>query len=129
MKGNREVGTVIYSTFYLKGNSADFEIWMNSFSNCGRGYGSDALRTICLYLAREHGIKRFIIRPSKKNRYAVRFYERLGFKNTPAAGRKKVIADITLKNYVSRYGEGDYGREGDMIMIYDCSPGPDMLNS
>lgn len=46
----------------------------------GRGFGSDAIRTLARYLIRERGHHRLVIDPAASNEIAIRTYSRAGFR-------------------------------------------------
>ena len=46
----------------------------------GRGLGTDALRTLALYLVRDRGHHRLVIDPAADNAAAIRAYEKAGFR-------------------------------------------------
>ena len=70
---------------------------MKNDDSCGKGYGSDALRTLCEYLFKELGIKKFIIRPSVQNQRAINAYQKSGFRKI----------ECTLKEQILRYSTPD----------------------
>jgi diamine N-acetyltransferase len=70
---------------------------MNGPENCGKGYGSDALRALCDYLFKSLGIKEFVIRPSAKNSRAIKAYEKAGFHQV----------EYNTKEQTARYGTPD----------------------
>ena len=76
---NVPVGQINYHTLHKHFQHTELDIWMNGPENCGKGYGSDALKILCDYLFKSLGIKEFIIRPSAKNIQAIKSYEKAGF--------------------------------------------------
>ena len=46
---------------------------------CGKGYGSNALKLLCIYLYKSKGIKYFYIASSLRNSRAIKSYEKAGF--------------------------------------------------
>lgn len=46
----------------------------------GRGFGGDAITTLCRYLIHERGIHRLVIDPAADNTAAIRCYTRVGFR-------------------------------------------------
>lgn len=77
---NIRVGTVGYDLFDEKKRRVVLDIWMRSEKYCAKGYGTDALLTICEYLNNEYGIKEFYISPSARNKRAIAAYRKAGFK-------------------------------------------------
>jgi aminoglycoside 6'-N-acetyltransferase len=59
----------------------------------GRGFGSDAVRTLARYLFAERGHHRLTIDPAARNARAIRCYERVGFKPVGVMRRYERSAD------------------------------------
>lgn len=95
---NTPVGQINYHTLQEHFQHTELDIWMNRPENCGRGYGPDALRTLCDYLFRNLGIKEFAIRPLAKNLRAIRAYEKAGFHQV----------ECNMQEQTLRYGPPDY---------------------
>jgi RimJ/RimL family protein N-acetyltransferase len=106
------VGFISYTCFHLKPQKAELDIWLNSEKHCGKGFGTDAISSLCEFLSESQGIREFIIRPSVKNERAVKSYEKAGFKRSDAPPE-----DYLLEEYVSIYGDGDYGKEGTVLLV------------
>jgi diamine N-acetyltransferase len=77
---NIRVGTVGYDLFDDKKRRVVLDIWMRSEKYCSKGYGTDALITICGFLHKRYAIKYFYISPSSRNRRAIAAYRKAGFK-------------------------------------------------
>ena len=105
------VGFVSYTSFHMKPGKAEFDIWMNCEANCGKGFGTDALLTLANELADTLGVCEFIMRPSAKNRRALRAYQKAGFEAS-----RQPPSDYLLAEYLSLYGDGDYG-EGETALL------------
>ncbi len=75
---NRAVGVVCYNP--IARGRTELDIWMRSGAACGKGYGPDALRTLCDYLSERFPIQECIVSPSARNRRAIRAYEKGGFR-------------------------------------------------
>jgi RimJ/RimL family protein N-acetyltransferase len=73
------VGAISYSTGGVRDACFELDIWMSREEECGKGYGPDALDTLCRYLESVFGPKDMVIRPSARNRRAVRAYRKAGF--------------------------------------------------
>ena len=112
LRGGEPVGFVSYSSFHLKPHKTEFDIWMNCEANCGKGFGTDALSSLAAYLGSTMGIREVIMRPSVKNTRAIRAYQKAGFLESD-----KVPADYLLDEYLSRYGDGDYGAGQNALLI------------
>ena len=106
------VGFISCCSFHMKPHMSELDLWMNSETNCGKGYGTDALITLMAYLAREMGIREFIIRPSIKNTRAVRSYKKAGFEKSEYSP-----SNYLREEYVPLYGGGDYGAKETAFMV------------
>lgn len=106
------IGLISYCAFHLKPSIAELDIWMRSESNCGKGFGTDALIARGDFLNKTMGFCMLIIAPSSKNVRAVKSYEKAGFKKSGIARR-----DFLLDEYVSLYGDGDYGINGTVNLL------------
>ena len=74
-----EVGQINYGEIYRDTNMTELDIWLGGNKYCNKGYGTDAIKTLCEYLFSELKCERIIIAPSAKNTDAVRAYEKCGF--------------------------------------------------
>jgi len=114
---DQEIGAICYSSFHLKGKSAELDIWIKAEEYCGRGFGSEAIKFFCDYLMKNHRMERFIIRPSNRNVRAVKAYEKAGFKRVPDKDKQKILKEYLLDEYLGKYGPGDYGAGDDVVLI------------
>ncbi len=78
-----QIGAIGYNGIDSK-NRVELDIWMSSESNCGKGFGTDAIEALCSYLAADLGVSTFMMQPSARNPRAIRAYEKVGFVKTPA---------------------------------------------
>ena len=106
------VGFVSYSSYHLKPHKAELDIWMNCEANCGKGFGTDALISLGDYLNETVGIYELIIRPSAKNVNAIKSYKKSGFEESDMPAY-----DYLLDEYISLYGDGDYGSDETALLI------------
>ncbi len=76
------LGQVYYNDIdvYDGKRRTELDIWMRSEADCGKGYGSDALLTLCDYLAAHWAVTEFLLQPSARNPRAIRAYEKIGFR-------------------------------------------------
>jgi diamine N-acetyltransferase len=114
-----EIGCMCYACFHLKPQAAELDIWMNARKYCGNGYGSAALVKMIDYLRRDFNVKNFIIRPSEKNKRAIRAYEKAGFRSVE--DKTATIANYLSPQYVDQYGFGDYGFENTAVLVSEES--------
>lgn len=106
------VGFISYSSFHMKPATAELDIWMKDEMNCGKGYGNDAIQTLCDYLNQQLKMKLFVLAPATKNIRAIRSYEKAGFRRS-----KTPMTHFLKSEYVSVYGSGDYGIEETTILV------------
>jgi diamine N-acetyltransferase len=76
-----DIGAICYNA--LRSISTDIDIWLRSEADCGKGIGSDAIKTLTDYLNTEFGIKRITISPSARNQRAIAAYQKSGFQLIP----------------------------------------------
>lgn len=119
--GEEEIGCVCYACFHLKPQSAELDIWLKGQEYCGKGHGTKALISLCEYLETNFNMKDYIIRPSKKNVRAVRAYEKAGFKKVLPSQKKSIVGDFLLPEFLSVYGDGDYGFEETEVLTRRCA--------
>jgi len=80
MERNGEpVGHISYDRSTLRASFAELDLWMRDSRCCGKGFGSDALRSLSDHLHTAFGIREMILRPSARNTRAIRSYEKAGF--------------------------------------------------
>ena len=58
----------------------ELDIWMRSRKYCGKGFGVDAIVTLCRFLSEQYGVEEFMVQPSARNPQAIRAYEKAGFR-------------------------------------------------
>ncbi len=90
---NIRVGTVGYDLFDDKKQRVVLDIWMRAEKYCGKGYGTDALTTICGFLNKKYSMKHFYISPSSKNKRAIAAYRKAGFKSI------KMSRSVAIKKF------------------------------
>lgn len=73
------VGQINHDRINTEDLSTELDIWLRSSQYTGKGYGTDALETLCTFLNKEYSCKKFIIAPSKRNTRAVQAYKKAGF--------------------------------------------------
>ncbi len=73
-----DIGVVSYNALRPEGTT-DVDIWLRSEADCGKGFGSDALRILTDYLHSEFGVTRVAISPSTRNHRAIAAYKKAGF--------------------------------------------------
>ena len=106
------VGFISYSSFHLKPYKSELDIWLNSEAHCGKGLGTDALRALGDYLHEKMGVCQLIIRPSFKNRRAIKSYKKAGFVIS-----EELPSNYMLEEFISIYGDGDYGDEETALLV------------
>lgn len=76
----------------------ELDIWLRSQAVCGKGFGPDALETLCRHLSDAYGVQEFMVQPSERNGAAIRAYEKAGFRRL----------DLTPDAAEERWGSRDY---------------------
>ncbi len=97
ISGRTEVGTISFDLLNRKKKWVVLDIWLRSEKYCGHGYGSDALKTLCLFLHKKYGITFCYISPSLRNRRAIASYKKAGFsplKMNRAEAKRKFGIDV-----------------------------------
>jgi len=87
------IGQINHDKIYETDKSTELDIWLKSSKFINKGYGSDAIKTLCDYLNQNFGCKKFLISPSSRNLAAIRAYQKAGFIMTDE------IPDRSLSDY------------------------------
>jgi RimJ/RimL family protein N-acetyltransferase len=98
--GGKPVGQVTYNDImeWDERKRVELDIWMRSEACCGKGYGTDALDTLCRHLHERFGVEQFMVQPSARNPRAIRAYEKAGFSRL----------DHSLETARELWGPNDY---------------------
>lgn len=105
------VGQVNYEVRNAPVRHAELDIWLRSEADTGHGYGPDALMALTAYLSASLGIRTFLLRPSARNRRAIRAYQKAGFEIIP----------MTAQEQIKTYGPGDY--DDTVVLVMERSAG------
>jgi RimJ/RimL family protein N-acetyltransferase len=73
------VGQINYNDIHLDDQSTELDIWLSAKKHTSKGYGTDALETLCNHLHESMGCTNFILAPSKRNIWALKAYLKAGF--------------------------------------------------
>lgn len=65
------VGQINHDKISSTDYSAELDIWLKSSKYINKGYGTDAIITLCNYLTKKFECKKFIIAPSRRNLAAI----------------------------------------------------------
>lgn len=76
------IGQVNHDQIHEDDHATELDIWLAASAYTGKGYGSDALITLCEYLHTTFHCTHFIIAPSSRNAQAIRAYQKAGFQST-----------------------------------------------
>jgi RimJ/RimL family protein N-acetyltransferase len=90
----------------------ELDIWLRNQSECGKGYGSDALEALCTYLHERFGVEEFMVQPSGRNPRAIRAYEKAGF----------LRLNLPIKQARELWGPNDYDDSVYMVKMIDSEP-------
>ncbi len=96
--GTETVGFINYNDIYLDQGFTELDIWLKSESNCSKGYGTDAILTLCTYLKAQYDLKYVLMEPSARNPRGVRSYQKIGF----------IDAKLSAAEAEAKYGPRDY---------------------
>jgi diamine N-acetyltransferase len=107
--GDEAVGHVNYEIVGVPPRHAELDIWMRSERDTGRGWGSDALGALMAHLHSAHGVPKFVIRPSARNRRAIGAYQKAGFTLVP----------MTTQEQAHAFGPGDY--DDNVVLVREFS--------
>jgi RimJ/RimL family protein N-acetyltransferase len=97
---NEDVGQIYFNDVEERNGikRVELDMWMRTEKYCGKGHGSDALETLCVFLAKRFSVDQFLVQPSARNRRAIRAYEKAGF----------VSLAVPLDEAVKEWGPNDY---------------------
>lgn len=73
----RKIGCISYDGLDNWRGIAELDIWIGSSADCGRGWGSQAIRELSSQLLRHPAVEFLIMRPSRRNARAIAAYQRL----------------------------------------------------
>jgi diamine N-acetyltransferase len=98
--GGEDLGQIYFNDIETKNGikRVELDMWMRAEKFCGKGYGTDALNTLCDFLAQQFGVEQFMVQPSARNPRAMRAYEKAGF----------VKLAVPLEEAVKEWGPNDY---------------------
>lgn len=82
MYQDKPVGQINYNAIDLASRSTELDIWMKAAVYTGRGFGTDALNTLCDFLFLNFPCEVFYIAPSARNVVAIKSYVKAGFEKT-----------------------------------------------
>lgn len=74
-----DIGQINHNVIDSENNITDLDIWLCDSKYTGRGIGTEAIQLMCKYLKQEYGCKEIKISPSRRNKRAIRSYEKAGF--------------------------------------------------
>ena len=112
LREGEAIGFLSYTSYHLKAHFTEFDIWIGSEANCGKGFGTEALRLLADYMGETMGIREIIMRPSNKNMRAVNSYKKAGFVESGKSPDYYMPVE-----YISQFGEGDYGEGKTALLI------------
>lgn len=63
---NEDVGQIYFNDIEERNGikRVELDMWMRAERFCGKGYGSDALKALCDFLAKRLGVDQFMVQPS-----------------------------------------------------------------
>ena len=90
LREGRPIGQINYNKINNKDKSVELDILIAKQKDLGKGYGTDAIRTLTTYLFRAMDVRRCRIEVLAKNPRAVRAYEKAGFSHSYAYTRENI---------------------------------------
>ncbi|SDL09392.1 diamine N-acetyltransferase [Catalinimonas alkaloidigena] len=84
-RNGEAIGQINYNAIDPERRATELDIWLAHSRHAGKGYGPDAIQTLCTYLAETFGCRDVYLAPSRRNAGAVRAYAKAGFAETPEA--------------------------------------------
>ncbi len=78
------IGQINYNEINRSSQAVDIDIIIADESKQGKGYGSDAIRTLALYLFEQMEVECCILKVVNRNTRAIHAYEKIGFKQHEA---------------------------------------------
>lgn len=78
----QEIGQISYNRIDRHKHCVELDIWLSNSKHSGKGYGTDAVLTLCQYLHRGFDCSNFIMAPSARNINAIKSYRKAGFEIT-----------------------------------------------
>ena len=100
LEDGNEVGQINYNAIDNVKKATDLDIWLSDLKYTGKGIGTGAIKLMCEYLYEKFGCEQIIMSPSKRNKKAIKAYEKAGF----------IMTDIELDE-----SEKDY--EDNVVLI------------
>ena len=76
------VGQINHDKVYPPDNTTELDIWLKDSRYTSKGYGTDAIITLCNYLTKTLDCQKFTISPSRHNINAIKAYKKAGFSET-----------------------------------------------
>ncbi|WP_448961598.1 GNAT family N-acetyltransferase [Larkinella arboricola] len=76
---NQPIGQINYNAINTSDLSTELDIWLAGSQYTNKGYGTNALLTLCNYVHNEFGCTKFMIAPSRRNPWAIKSYQKAGF--------------------------------------------------
>ncbi|QQS28963.1 MAG: GNAT family N-acetyltransferase [Sphingobacteriales bacterium] len=80
------IGQINYNEIDITTKSTEIDIWLADRKYTGKGFGTEAIKTLCEYLYYKLQCETIYIAPSKRNIIAIKAYKKAGFietKNLP----------------------------------------------
>lgn len=101
--GGRDIGVICHNQVDPERASTDMDIWLHSRDDCGKGYGPAALKALMGKLARELGVRNYIIYTSRRNPRAIAAYLKTGFREI---SRDEAAGIVDIKEEDLDYKDG-----------------------
>ena len=91
---NRPIGSIFLKDIDLEKQTAEYGNFIGEEDCLGKGYGSDAGRTLIKYAFEKLGMKKIYLRVLQENVRAVNAYKKMGFVKTGSEYNEDVKAEV-----------------------------------
>ena len=91
---NRPIGSIFLKDIDLEKQTAEYGNFIGEEDCLGKGYGSDAGRTLIKYAFEKLGMKKIYLRVLQENVRAVNAYKKMGFLKTGSEYNEDVKAEV-----------------------------------
>lgn len=79
-KGRKHLGQINYNPIDTVQKLVELDIWLAQKAYTGKGYGTEAIQLLSIYLQYTFGCELLFLQPSARNPIAIKAYQKLGFR-------------------------------------------------
>lgn len=85
---NKKIGMINYNAINHNKKEVELDIIIGEKENIGKGYGTDALKTLIKYIFENFAIKKIWLEGRSNNHRAIKAYQKAGFKKRKVLKKK-----------------------------------------